>query len=203
MKSLLLTISLGLFTSTMCIGQDLSGIWKGKLKQGTSKFNFQLELQKIDSINYNCTTTIEVGGEYGVMDAECSLIKGKLYFKENNIITDKSSENQWCLKTAKLSYSTSETKSRLEGSWTGYCAPGTILLSKGKIPKEIVLQPSIVDTKYPKIDSVFSKWDNIYSPGCAVGIIKDGKLIYTKGYGTANLDYKIPLSANSKLGLPF
>lgn len=43
-----------------------------------------------------------------------------------------------------------------------------------------------------KIDAVFSKWNKPNSPGGAVGIIKDGELIFAKGYGMANLDYNIP-----------
>lgn len=43
-----------------------------------------------------------------------------------------------------------------------------------------------------KIDAIFSKWNKPNSPGGSVGIIKDGKLIFTKGYGIANLDYNIP-----------
>lgn len=43
-----------------------------------------------------------------------------------------------------------------------------------------------------RIDSIFSKWDSPDSPGGTVGIIKEGKLVFAKGYGSANLDYKIP-----------
>jgi CubicO group peptidase (beta-lactamase class C family) len=42
------------------------------------------------------------------------------------------------------------------------------------------------------IDAIFSRWDSPDSPGGSVGIIKDGKLIFAKGYGSANLDYNIP-----------
>jgi len=42
------------------------------------------------------------------------------------------------------------------------------------------------------IDNIFSKWDSPNSPGGTVAIIKDGELIFTKGYGMANLDYNIP-----------
>ena len=42
------------------------------------------------------------------------------------------------------------------------------------------------------IDSIFSSWDYPDSPGATVGIIKDGKLIFAQGYGSANLDYNIP-----------
>jgi CubicO group peptidase (beta-lactamase class C family) len=47
------------------------------------------------------------------------------------------------------------------------------------------------------IDSIFSEWNKIDVPGCALGIIKDNKLIYAKGYGFANMEYNIPNSASS------
>jgi len=43
-----------------------------------------------------------------------------------------------------------------------------------------------------KIDAIFSQWNTPNSPGGTVGIIKDGELIFTKGYGMANLDHNIP-----------
>ena len=48
-----------------------------------------------------------------------------------------------------------------------------------------------------EIDRIFSVWDKPNTPGCALGIIKDGELIYTKGYGVANLEYEIPITENS------
>jgi CubicO group peptidase (beta-lactamase class C family) len=42
------------------------------------------------------------------------------------------------------------------------------------------------------IDSVFAAWDRPGSPGCALGIVRDGQLVYTHGYGSANLDYELP-----------
>jgi len=48
-----------------------------------------------------------------------------------------------------------------------------------------------------QVDKLFAQWDKPDSTGCALGIIKDGKLIYTHGYGMANLDYSIPLSSKS------
>ena len=44
----------------------------------------------------------------------------------------------------------------------------------------------------PAIDRIFAEWDKPTSPGCAVGVIRDGKLVYGRGYGMANLDYDIP-----------
>ena len=47
------------------------------------------------------------------------------------------------------------------------------------------------------IDSIFTEWNKKDVPGCALGIIRDGKLIYAKGYGMANMEYDIPNSASS------
>src|SRR5687767_170722 len=51
--------------------------------------------------------------------------------------------------------------------------------------------------EFAKIDSLFSMWSKIENPGGAVGIIKEGKLIYSKGYGSADLEHDIPISPNS------
>lgn len=53
----------------------------------------------------------------------------------------------------------------------------------------------------PAIDKIFAKWDTKDSPGCAVGIFRDGKIIFSKGYGMANLDYNIANSAASVFDL--
>lgn len=46
----------------------------------------------------------------------------------------------------------------------------------------------------PAVDKLFAEWDNASSPGCALGVIRDGKFVYERGYGMANLDYDIPSS---------
>lgn len=48
------------------------------------------------------------------------------------------------------------------------------------------------DSIKQKIDQLFSRWDTKYSPGCTIGIIQGDSLIYSKGYGMANLEYSIP-----------
>ncbi|MEF9438720.1 MAG: beta-lactamase family protein, partial [Candidatus Mariimomonas ferrooxydans] len=44
-----------------------------------------------------------------------------------------------------------------------------------------------------KVDELFKQWDKNDSPGAAVGIFKDGRIIYARGYGIANLEYALPL----------
>jgi len=43
-----------------------------------------------------------------------------------------------------------------------------------------------------KVDELFKQWDKDDSPGAAVGIFKDGRIIYARGYGIANLEYALP-----------
>lgn len=48
-----------------------------------------------------------------------------------------------------------------------------------------------------RIDAIFAEWDRPGSPGCAIGVVHDGKLVYARGYGSANLDYDVPLTPNT------
>ncbi len=50
-----------------------------------------------------------------------------------------------------------------------------------------------------QVDELFAQWDTENSPGAAVGIFKDGRIVYARGYGVANLDYGIPLVPQSVL----
>jgi len=43
-----------------------------------------------------------------------------------------------------------------------------------------------------KVDELFEPWDRKDSPGAALGIFKDGRIIYARGYGQANLEYDVP-----------
>src|SRR5215203_3547257 len=45
-----------------------------------------------------------------------------------------------------------------------------------------------------KVDELFNQWNRKSTPGAALGIIKDGKLIYTKGYGMADLEHDIAIT---------
>ena len=45
-----------------------------------------------------------------------------------------------------------------------------------------------------RIDELFKTWNNSTSPGAALGIVKDGKLVYTKGYGRADLEHDVPIT---------
>ncbi|MGE0590191.1 MAG: serine hydrolase domain-containing protein, partial [Cyclobacteriaceae bacterium] len=43
-----------------------------------------------------------------------------------------------------------------------------------------------------QVDALFAPWAREDSPGAAVAVVRDGKVIYKNGYGMANLEYGIP-----------
>jgi CubicO group peptidase (beta-lactamase class C family) len=58
----------------------------------------------------------------------------------------------------------------------------------------VTLSLSAQDAFSARIDAVFEQWNKPATPGAAVAVIRDGKLIYEKGYGLANLEYDIPIN---------
>jgi CubicO group peptidase (beta-lactamase class C family) len=52
-----------------------------------------------------------------------------------------------------------------------------------------------------KIDLLFKDYNRKNSPGYAIGIVKGDKVLYAKGYGSANLDYEIPITINSSFDI--
>ena len=50
-----------------------------------------------------------------------------------------------------------------------------------------------------RADSVFQRFDRTDSPGCALGVYQDGKILYARGYGMASLEFGVALSPRSVL----
>lgn len=50
------------------------------------------------------------------------------------------------------------------------------------------MAPSTIE----QVDRLFEKWDKPNTPGAVLAILKDGKIIYSRGYGMANLEESVP-----------
>ncbi len=48
-----------------------------------------------------------------------------------------------------------------------------------------------------QVDALFAEWDTPESPGCALGVVRDGALVYSRGYGVANLERAIPITPST------
>ncbi len=48
-----------------------------------------------------------------------------------------------------------------------------------------------------RVDFIFLEYDKTNTPGCALAILKDGKIIYERGYGMSNMEYNIAINPTS------
>ncbi len=53
------------------------------------------------------------------------------------------------------------------------------------------------DQKARRVDALFERWDRTDSPGCSLGIVREGRLIYERSYGMANLEHDIPITPDT------
>src|SRR5277367_2356695 len=53
------------------------------------------------------------------------------------------------------------------------------------------------DSVTARVDSVFAGFDKAGSPGCALGIVRNGDFVYRKGYGLGSIELSVPLSSSS------
>ena len=56
---------------------------------------------------------------------------------------------------------------------------------------EVRLQQPLAQTPEGKVDQLMAMYDED-TPGSVVAVVEDGEIIFSKGYGNANLEYRIP-----------
>jgi CubicO group peptidase (beta-lactamase class C family) len=56
---------------------------------------------------------------------------------------------------------------------------------------------AIADELTDKVDRIFVDWNTTSSPGCALAVVKDGRIVYEHGYGMANLELGVAISPQS------
>lgn len=52
-------------------------------------------------------------------------------------------------------------------------------------------------TAQQQIDQLFTAWNSKKTPGASVAVEKDGKIVFSKGYGSAELEYDIPITSKT------
>ena len=73
-----------------------------------------------------------------------------------------------------------------------FCIACSSIVSESKV------KPDSIE---PKIDNIFKEWNFPDSPGGAIAIVHGGKVIFMKGYGSADLEMSIPMTPETKLYL--
>lgn len=56
---------------------------------------------------------------------------------------------------------------------------------------------TVPDSVGRAVDEIFADYDDTRSPGCAVGVVRDDRLVFARGYGMADLEHRIPLGPES------
>lgn len=55
----------------------------------------------------------------------------------------------------------------------------------------------ISETQINQIDSLFIEWNKPNHPGGAIGVMKNGKIVFSRSYGLASLEYLVPNSTET------
>ena len=58
-------------------------------------------------------------------------------------------------------------------------------------------QPRASGERTAQVDAIFKEYAKNGSPGCAVGVYQDDRVVYSGAYGMANLDHDVPLTTVS------
>src|SRR5690606_36030532 len=66
----------------------------------------------------------------------------------------------------------------------GICLMLAVLLLAATAP----LAAQSPDALHARVDSIFAEYNRTDSPGCALGVYRDGSLAYARGFGMANLE---------------
>ncbi len=56
---------------------------------------------------------------------------------------------------------------------------------------------AVADGLTDQVDRIFVDWNTTSSPGCALAVVKDGRIVYEHGYGMANLELGVAISPQS------
>ena len=53
------------------------------------------------------------------------------------------------------------------------------------------------DALTAKVDRLFETWATENTPGAALAVVRDGEVVYKRGYGTANLEHDVPITPST------
>src|SRR5882672_10171176 len=74
---------------------------------------------------------------------------------------------------------------------------GVLLASALVFGNSLAAENTAEEKKTVAVDEIFVDLTKAGSPGCALGVYRDGKMVYSKGYGLANLEQNVPITPHS------
>ena len=77
----------------------------------------------------------------------------------------------------------------------GVCATFAPLIAAGTPGEAGKLQPpASPDSLSHRVDALFAPWAHVGTPGCALAVSRDGKMVYEQGYGMADIEHGVPIT---------
>src|ERR671913_2052410 len=67
-------------------------------------------------------------------------------------------------------------------------APGSVAATQSAPAATAALPDS------SRVDSLFAEYTRGLRPGLAVAVVRDGKVVFAKGYGYASLEHRVPIT---------
>jgi CubicO group peptidase (beta-lactamase class C family) len=79
---------------------------------------------------------------------------------------------------------------RFVGGWFGGWCCVAAIAGAGPLEGQAGLPGDVTR----RIDTVFARFERPGSPGCALGVYRDGRMLYARGYGSAHLELDVPIT---------
>ena len=176
-----------LLTNFITSGQQLNGIWRGKLTQGPGgcfkEYNIEFQIQvnnaKVSGVSYHYSDVVNyVKEEFtGLYDTEKKLLK----ISEMKVLTfHVPSDCVPCIKQYALTYEKLEHQEVITGDWGGVtmnnytsCPPGKITLSRVAESDFEHIKEIKVDTGIVRLDF----YDNAQIDGDTISVLLNNKTI--------------------------
>ena len=73
----------------------------------------------------------------------------------------------------------------------------TLAISSAAFAQTPSVKPAPADTLTDRVDQLFAQWNKPDTPGCALAVIKDGQIVYKRGFGMASLELAVPITTAS------
>ncbi len=62
------------------------------------------------------------------------------------------------------------------------------------VPEQELTAQELTLAERERIDEIFARWNRVDSPGAALAVARGGEIFYKRGYGSANLEYGVPIT---------
>lgn len=81
--------------------------------------------------------------------------------------------------------------------WTCVTLAAYASAGLGVSTRALAQSPQSPDTRAAQVDALFAAWSGRTTPGCVVAVQQDGRSVYLRPFGMADLEHGVPLAAES------